>query len=148
MIPKGTAMFATALKPANAYKTIGIETGIPSASPHKLILMLMDGALFAISDANRHMLENNIPAKGERISKAIDIISNGLDASLDKEAGGELALRLSSLYEYLCMRLLHANLKNDTAALKEVSTLLGEIKGAWEEIATDPAVVSPNRAAA
>lgn len=141
-------MFANALKPANAYQTVGIETGIPSASPHKLILMLLDGALFAVSDARRHMGEKNIAAKGERISKAIDIISNGLDASLNKDEGNDLAERLSALYEYMCIRLLHANLKNDEAALKEVAGLLGEIRSAWEEIATDPAVVSPNRAAA
>ena len=58
------------------------------------------------------------------------------------------AQRLDALYEYMCMRLLHANLRNDKAALTEVASLLGEIKGAWEEIADDPAALSANKAAA
>ena len=62
------------------------------------------------------------------------IIDEGLKASLDKSAGGELAQNLSSLYDYMSQRLLIANLKNDVAALDEVSNLLTELKGAWEAI--------------
>ena len=94
------------------------------------------------------MKDKRTAEKGQSISKAIDIITNGLRASLDPEAGGELPERLGALYDYMCLRLLHANLKNDAAALAEVAALLGEIKGAWEEIANDPAVVSQNKAAA
>jgi flagellar protein FliS len=69
------------------------------------------------------------------------IIDEGLKSSLDKNVGGELAQNLSDLYEYMCQRLLVANLKNDVAALDEVSRLLTELKGAWEEIR--PAVQQP-----
>lgn len=62
------------------------------------------------------------------------IIEEGLKASLDKNVGGELAQNLSDLYEYMSQRLLIANLKNDVSALDEVSRLLSELKGAWEEI--------------
>ena len=94
------------------------------------------------------MQMQNIPEKGKAISNAIDIISNGLKAGLDPKNGGELAGRLDALYDYMCTRLLHANLKNDEAALKEVAGLLREIKSAWEEIADDPAVASRNKVAA
>ncbi|MFX5839880.1 flagellar export chaperone FliS, partial [Acinetobacter baumannii] len=72
--------------------------------------------------------------KGQSISRAIDIVGNGLKVSLDLEAGGELAQRLYALYDYMCVRLLHANSQNDKAALDEVAHLLGELKGAWEDI--------------
>ncbi len=138
-------MFTSTLNPANAYAKIGIETGVGSASPHKLILMLFDGAIMAIGSASRQMQANEIAEKGQSISKAIDIITNGLEASLDMKIEGELAERLSALYEYMCARLLHAGIKNDRAALDEVAGLLTEIRSAWEEIADDPAVLSANK---
>lgn len=141
-------MFAATKNFAQNYATVGVETGVAAASPHKLILMLFDGALLALSSATTHMAEHNINEKGKSLSKAIDIIINGLRASLDLEVGGELAERLYALYDYMSARLLHANLHNDAAAIEEVSRLLGELKAAWEEIADDPAVVSANRAAA
>ncbi|MDP3134926.1 MAG: flagellar export chaperone FliS, partial [Burkholderiaceae bacterium] len=55
--------------------------------------------------------------------------------SLDIEAGGELAERLSALYEYMTQRLLFANLKNSLAALDEVYELLVGLRDAWSQIA-------------
>lgn len=141
-------MFPAMSTSAKAYAKVGVETGVEGADPHKLVLMLFDGALLAISSATLHMRERRIAEKGLAISKAVDIVANGLKASLDERVGGELAIRLAALYDYICQRLTYANLKNDPAALEEVRGLLNELKGAWEEIATDPAVVSRNKAAA
>lgn len=118
----------------NAYTSVGLETGVQDADPHKLILMLYQGALLAIASARNQMLRKEIAGKGASITKAIAIIDEGLKASLDRNAGGELAQNLSALYDYMCQRLLVANLKNDVAALDEVSHLLSELKGAWETI--------------
>ncbi len=133
---------------AKTYARIGVETGVAAADPHRLILMLFDGALMAVATAHRAMKEERIADKGEAISRAIDIVSNGLLASLDFSADDELPNRLAALYDYLSTRLLHANLHNDLSALNEVSRLLTEIKTAWEEIADDPAVASSNKVAA
>jgi len=141
-------MFANLNNPAAAYRAAGIESQIGTASPHQLVLMLFDGALLAVSTASRHMNNKDIAQKGQSVSQAIEIIGGGLRACLDDEAGGQLAERLRALYEYMCVRLLHANLKNDQAALKEVSGLLSEIRSAWEEIADDPAVASRNKGTA
>ena len=132
---------------AKSYAQVGMETGVAAADPHQLIVMLFDGALLAIAKAGSAMQQNQIAEKGQAISQAIDIIANGLQASLNFSAGDELANRLAALYDYMCMRLVHANLNNDAAALSEVSRLLGEIKSAWEEIADDPAAVSASGAA-
>lgn len=137
-------MFPTSSDPAAAYRKVGLETQLDSASPHKLVVMLFDGALVAVGNAQRYMENKEIAEKGKSISKAIDIIANGLQASLDIESGGEIALQLEALYEYMGQRLLHANLRNDLAALKEVAALLQELKSAWEKIADDPAVLSSN----
>lgn len=140
-------MFSSFNNSAKAYTQVSLETDVFSADPHKLTLMLFDGALLAISTATLHMQQKNIAEKGLAISQAINIITNGLKASLDIQAGGDLAEKLSSLYDYMCTRLLYANLKNNQADLDEVTRLLHEIKGAWEDIASDPVVQSSQVAA-
>ena len=141
-------MFATLNNPVAGYSRAGVEMKTETASPHELVLMLYDGALSAIASATHHMYTGNIAGKGEALSKAIEIIENGLKACLDYRSGGELAERLGALYEYMSSRLLHANLRNDKAALDEVSGLLRELKQAWQEISDDSAVVSATKAAA
>lgn len=119
---------------ANAYARIGLETGVTAANPHKLILMLFEGARIALSSALIHMRNGEITAKGQAISKAITIISSGLQTSLDVKAGGELAQQLSALYEYMSRRLLLANLHDKPEYIEEVARLLGELNEAWEAI--------------
>lgn len=128
-------MFGSFPNRAAAYAQVGVETGVSTADPHKLILMLFDGAIMAIAKAVAAMEGKDIPAKGQAVSKAIEIILNGLKASLDLEVGGELASRLAALYDYMSERLLYANLHNNRAALDEVSGLLHSLREAWEGIA-------------
>jgi flagellar protein FliS len=135
-------MFGSMRNPAQSYAKVGLEVAVETASPHKLILMLFDGAVAAISIAKFEMESGEIAKKGLSISKAIDIISNGLRASLDMKEGGELAERLYALYEYMAQRLLFANLKNSTAALDEVLNLLTSLRSAWEQITPDQQVAA------
>ncbi|MCX8018648.1 MAG: flagellar export chaperone FliS, partial [Rhodocyclaceae bacterium] len=90
-------MFASNPSPSDSYKQVGVETGVMAASPHQLILMLFDGALLSLSVAREAMAQKDIAAKGKAISKTIEILTNGLKASLDFEQGGELAERLAAL---------------------------------------------------
>jgi flagellar protein FliS len=128
-------MFGMMRSPAESYAKVGVDAAIETSDPHRLILMLFDGATAAVSLARIHMEAGDIPQKGIAISKAMDLIANGLNASLDMEAGGELAERLSALYDYMTQRLLFANLKNSVAALNEVYELLGSLREAWAQIA-------------
>ncbi len=123
-----------AITKVNEYVSVGLASSVTAADPHKLISLLYQGALLAISSARKQILHKETAAKGASISKAIFIIDEGLKASLDKNSGGELAQNLAALYDYMNQRLLTANLKNDTAVLDEVSRLLTELKGAWESI--------------
>jgi len=140
-------MFGSTRHGANAYAKVGIETGVASASPHKLIVMLYEGAIIAISTAIRQMKSGDIPGKGQSISKAIMIIDNGLRASLDKKVGGDIAISLDSLYEYMGDRLMIANLKNQPEILEEVQRLLQDLKGAWDAIGPSAGAVAPMPAA-
>ncbi|MDQ9170811.1 flagellar export chaperone FliS [Oxalobacteraceae bacterium R-40] len=127
-------MFGIISSGANAYSKVAVETGVVAASPHKLIVMLFDGALMALSNAQTQMKNGDVAAKGQSISKAISIIESGLRASLDKKVGGEIALNLDALYEYMSHQLLLANLNNDLLKLKEVHELLQGLKSAWISI--------------
>lgn len=135
-------MFGKNSNPLAAYAEAGISAKVKAASPHRLILLLFEGAASAIAIARLHIEQNEIEQKGKRISQAIDIISNGLKVSLDMEAGGTLAAQLAALYDYMCRRLITANIGNNLVALDEVARLLDEIHSAWKEIG--PKVEAPD----
>jgi len=106
------------------------------ASPHQLVAMLIDGAIDKMATAKGKMLHGDIAGKGGLISGTIAIIDT-LRASLDHEAGGELADNLDRLYDYMTRRLLESNLRNQPRPLDEVVSLLKEIKEAWSAIPQD-----------
>ena len=124
---------------AQAYSQIGVETGVAAASPHRLIVMLYDGALDAIAQARACLAASRRDEKGRALSRAIGIIDEGLRGCLDPAAGGEIASHLAELYAYMCRRLLVAGATNDDGALGEVAGLLAELRGAWVSIERAPA---------
>jgi flagellar protein FliS len=130
-------MFGSSQRGAVAYANVGAETGVMSASPHKLVVMLFEGAMLHVTLAIQHMKAGSVAQKGKAISRAIAFIETGLRASLNKEVGGEIALNLDALYAYMSKQLLAANIKNQTEILEEVYRLLSELKGAWEAIGAD-----------
>lgn len=124
-----------------SYQQIGVESAVMNASPHQLIVMLFDGAHSALVRA--FVLEaGQIREKGEALSKAINIIDNGLKAGLNMEVESELSGNLASLYEYMVRRLLLANLNNDVDAIVEVEGLLNNIADAWKQIGPNASSIS------
>ncbi len=119
-----------------AYKKVSVDSQLQSASPHKVILMLLSGAIERLVQAKAAMQMGNIAVKGERLGKAVAIIAN-LQACLSEEEGGDIAKNLARLYEYMQTQLLSANLNNDTKTLDEVMALLTEIKTGWESIPSE-----------
>ncbi|MGL6000652.1 MAG: flagellar export chaperone FliS [Plesiomonas sp.] len=116
-----------------AYKKVSVDSQLQSASPHKVILMLLSGAIERLVQAKAAMQMGNIAVKGERLGKAVAIIAN-LQACLSEEEGGDIAKNLAQLYGYMQTQLLNANLNNDVNTIDEVITLLTEIKTGWESI--------------
>ncbi|WP_158784447.1 flagellar export chaperone FliS [Pantoea sp. BAV 3049] len=117
-----------------AYAKIGVESAVMSASPDQLVTLLFDGALSALVRARLFLQDGNTAGKGESLSKAINIIENGLRKGLEENSGDELADNLASLYRYMVHRLLQANLHNDGEAIQEVEGLLRNIADAWKEV--------------
>ena len=119
--------------PIQQYQKVNVQSQIMDASPHKLIQMLMDGALDKIAKAKGSIKQGDVSQKGAQISWAISII-DGLRMSLDLEKGGDIAQNLGDLYEYMERQLLQANMTNEVELLDEVSGLLRQVKDGWDAI--------------
>lgn len=120
-------------KALDGYGRGAVESEVNFASPHRIIQMLMEGALSKIATAKGCIARNDIAEKSRQITWGMNIIQ-GLRTSLDAQKGGEVAANLDSLYEYMGRRLLEANVSNDVAILDEVSSLLMEVKTGWDNI--------------
>lgn len=134
-----TAPYASASRAARAYSDVSFTSDVESAEPHRLILMLFDGAIRAVRDARIHQAAGRIGARGESVGMAIQIIGGGLKASLDPTAGGALAAQLAELYDYLSRRLLLASAHADESGFAECERLLQDLRDAWARIPREKA---------
>lgn len=119
---------------AGAYRSVGVETGLADASPHKLIEMLFDGYMEALKQARGYLRGEQIELKGRALGKAARIVDEGLKASLNLKDGGRLAQDLHDLYAYLTLRLTLANVRNDENVIVECETLMQPLCEAWKAI--------------
>ncbi|PMG41956.1 flagellar export chaperone FliS [Shewanella sp. 10N.286.52.B9] len=118
------------------YRKVSIESGMAVASPHRIIQMLLAGALERLAQAKYAIDQGDIASRGELLGKAIGIVS-GLNGSLNMEADGDVAGNLTQLYDFMLRRLSDANINNDAEAIDEVAGLLRTIKEGWDAIPQD-----------
>ena len=122
-----------ALTGINAYRKGNLKQDVASADPHRLTLMLMQGALDRIAYAKGAMERKEYAAKSDYISRVTAIIMHLRD-TLDMEIGGETAQNMFALYDYMVEQLNDAHIKNDLNILDEVTSLLTPIRDAWLQI--------------
>lgn len=115
-----------------AYKAVGIKDDLAVADPHRVIQLLMQGALENMAKAKGCIERKDFAGKSEAVSKAISIISS-LQGSLDMNAG-EISDNLFALYEFMLNHLILASREKSIARLDEVMEILLTIKGAWDQI--------------
>ena len=117
-----------------AYRSTSVHSSLEASDPHRLVVMMMDGALERIATARGLMSHGQSSAdKAQLLHRAVAIIDE-LRNSLNFKAGGQIAGNLDALYEYMCQRIMQANAANKPEWLDEVSRLLGEIRSAWLQI--------------
>lgn len=122
------------------YNQVNSQTGVVDADPHRLIQLLLDGALDRIAQAKGALMSGDVAGMGESLGKAMGILT-GLQGSLDLERGGDIAVNLDRLYDYMSLRLLDVHRERQAAPLDEVVGLLASIKSGWDGIRPQ---VSPN----
>ena len=109
------------------------ENAVTTQHQGRLIVMLYDGAVTFLRQAQESIRANDIPARNRYINKARDIVFE-LNTSLNMEQGGRIAQNLRSLYNFIWRYLGDANLKNDTAMIDKVIGMLDDLSGAWRKI--------------
>lgn len=109
------------------------EVAITTQSRGRLVVMLYDGAIKFLKLAINELNAGHMAEKGIYIKKAMDIIDE-LNAVLDMEAGGEVAINLRKLYLFMTRHLSAANIKKDPAMIDEVIKLLEELNQGWKAI--------------
>ncbi|ASA54994.1 MULTISPECIES: flagellar export chaperone FliS [Vibrio] len=119
-----------------AYKKVSVDSQLSAASPHKVVQMLMAGAIERLIQGKAAMMQGNIPVKGERLGKALDIIIS-LRSCLSMEDGGDIARNLDQLYEFVITQITQANHLNEPELLDDVIDIIREIKSAWDQIPSE-----------
>jgi len=113
----------------SAYQSAAAHGGVAAADPHKLVMMLLDGALARIAQARGCEERGAKLEKSQHLQRAMAIIGE-LRASLDLSQG-PLARNLDDLYDYVSRQLLLGQVSSDLRALTSASSILVEIRGAW-----------------
>ncbi len=112
------------------YQEVNVHAQAAAASPHELVVMLIDGLLDEIERVRGHIDGGRLEQKGNSISKCMNIII-GLDSALDPENGGEIAENLHQLYEFCQVELFQASLHNDMDKLTHVEQVMTNIREGW-----------------
>lgn len=115
------------------YQKEALKTRLAGADRYEIIQMLMAGAIEKMVLAKVAIEKKHLEAKSEHLSKASAILE-ALRGCLDFEVGAEVTENLFALYSYMIDRLLDASMTNDATIIDEVSSLLKEIKFAWDSI--------------
>jgi len=120
------------------------KTNVGTADQRQLILMMYDGAIQHVQQAQLRLQSNDILGKGLDIAKAQRIISE-LQNALDLKRGGEIAVSLDTLYVFVNNQLSMANLKNSQESLTNAIAVLKELREAWQGIALSDRRPVPRR---
>ena len=109
------------------------QTNVTTADPKRLVLMCYEGAISNLKIAREKYASKEYEAKGKAVQKAHDILTL-LMQSLDFEKGGNVAVSLEALYNYMMRRLIDGDIKKDVRIIDEVIYILEELESAWKEI--------------
>lgn len=119
-----------------SYRKVSVDSNMAVATPHRIIQMLLAGALERLAQAKLAIENGDIANRGVLIGKAIGIV-NGLNGSLNMDAGAEVAGNLTQLYDFMLVRMSEANINNDPQAIEDVVSILKTIKEGWDAIPQD-----------
>ena len=107
------------------------ETSVSSAKPVELVAMVYQRLLDHLQTGKIQMAEG--VDSSESFTKAIDLITTGLESCLDKERGGEIAQNLAFIYDWAGKEILRARLRRDPEMIQGVINAFVPLAEAWLE---------------
>lgn len=110
----------------NQYKQNSIKT----STPEELTLMLYNGLIKFIMQAQSALDAKNTENTNNSIIRAQDIVRE-FQSTLDRNF--EVSQSLDLLYDYMYRRLMEANIHKDKAVLDEVLGLAKELRDTWAQ---------------
>ena len=116
-----------------SYGSVHAAASIGGVPGVQLTQMLFDGLVDSLMAARGHIEHRAIRQKADQLARAGRIVL-GLQSTLDFDRGGDIARNLNELYSYVTRRLLHINGHNDLEALDEVTSLIRDIRDAWNTL--------------
>lgn len=140
--PESIMFKSVASRSANAYQRVSLETAVSPANMEQMVPLLFDGLLLTLKMAQAAMDRGDMADRGDRLFHAVRILNEGLNPSLDLDAGGVMATKLNNLYDHCARRLIYAQLTNDAAAVAEVVALIMPLAQAWRLAVSSPAATS------
>ena len=114
-----------------AYAATQRETSVSSAKPVELVVMVYQRLLDHLHTGKIQMAEGS--DSSESLTKAIDLITTGLESCLDKEKGGEIAQNLAFIYDWAGKEIIRARLRRDPEMIQGVINAFVPLAEAWLE---------------
>jgi flagellar protein FliS len=110
------------------------HNAVNTATPEQLVVMLFDGALRFSRRAIAAFEAGQRPQATQAVSRVTSIV-NELNATLDTEAGGEIARNLRAIYGFVNKHLVEAVRESDPHRVRQAASLLAELREAFAEAA-------------
>ncbi|NBP40142.1 MAG: flagellar export chaperone FliS [Betaproteobacteria bacterium] len=117
-----------------AYQEVDRQTAVLSANSIDLILLIYEALLRRLKQAAEAFLSKDVAARGESLSRALEVIDKGLIGSLDMQQGGQLSQQLLSQYQLWTAQVLHCNMKSDAVLLGELINQVEVVRSAWQQV--------------
>ena len=113
------------------------QTQVTTVDKGRLIVLLYEGAIKFLRQAQECADINDIAGKSNNINRALDIIAE-LNQSLNMNEGGEIAANLRRLYLFWSDHLIQAKIKKDGRNIEEVIGMLNSLNDAWNHVVSQP----------
>ncbi|MDQ2878991.1 MAG: flagellar export chaperone FliS [Pseudomonadota bacterium] len=129
------AAYATMLgrNPEATYRQIDVAGRTAEADGPALVQLLYEEAIRALRSAAWAAEHRQIAMKSEKVTRATAILF-ALEAGLDFDRGGEVAVTLAKLYAGARGRVVEASIGQDPAPFRDVAATLEEIADAWRTV--------------
>src|ERR1700754_2308511 len=117
------------------------NSAVLTASPEQLVVMLYDGSVRFLRQAEIAMREGARLHSFEKLGRAEDILDELL-ATLNMDTG-EIADRLQAIYIFCKKTLIEARIGRDAEKIGQVVALMSDLREAWATLANQAAAEAP-----